>query len=195
VESGLLDQGKVLAGDAEEAICRALELEIRVGPAAFAAGNWPLELSARGPLMPCISARLSVAYGCFNASSYDLRLTPGSLAGKGAPVDWVIAASGHAALPRPTVTRLALSSNRHAGQWRCPCEMTVTFDRTYAPPLALLIFGAATALRCRHSCSTMDNCMGQFQPQGCWQGWADDRALANKGPRAGPRDVVRRCHK
>tara|TARA_R110000796_G_scaffold227766_4_gene344710 strand:+ start:77927 stop:79342 length:1416 start_codon:yes stop_codon:yes gene_type:complete len=160
-----LDQGKVLAGDAEEAICE-LELEIRVGPAA-ALLELALELSAEVPLMPCDISKAERGYRLFNASSYDLRLHAGSWQAE-STVDEVIAASGMQLLGHSQ--RLA-EQYRHAGQWRLFREMTVTLTALRAS------FGVFDLALPRSSVQAfvqpMDNLLGQFKPL-VLAGWADD---------------------
>ena len=67
-----LDQGKVLAGSQEEALCE-LELELRTGdPAALL--ELACALAADLPLMPCDISKAERGYRLYDADSYSLNL-------------------------------------------------------------------------------------------------------------------------
>lgn len=160
-----LDQGKVLAGEAQEEICE-LELEIRSGP-AIALLEMALELSADLPLMPCDISKAERGYRLFDASSYDLRLHASGWHVDNT-VDEVIAGSGRQLLGHSL--RLA-EQYRHAGQWRLFRELTVTLTALRAS------FGVFDLALPRSSVQQfvqpMDALLGQFRPL-VLAGWADD---------------------
>lgn len=160
-----LDQGRVIAGTAEEAICE-LELEARQGPAA-ALLELALELSADLPLMPCDISKAERGYRLFDAASYDLRLNSVDWHSE-TTVDEVIAGAGTQLLGHSQ--RLA-EQYRHAGQWRLFRELTVTLTALRAS------FGVFDLALPRSSVQDfvqpMDQLLGQFKPL-VLAGWADD---------------------
>ncbi|MFO7703660.1 MAG: CYTH domain-containing protein [Halopseudomonas sp.] len=160
-----LDQGRVLAGQAQEIISE-IELEIRTGPAA-ALLEMALELSADLPLMPCDISKAERGYRLFDAASYDLRLHAGGWQAE-STVDEVITASGMQLLGHSQ--RLA-EQYRHAGQWRLFRELTVTLTALRAS------FGVYDLALPRSSVQAfvqpMDALLGQFKPL-VLAGWADD---------------------
>ncbi|WP_022961740.1 CYTH domain-containing protein [Halopseudomonas pelagia] len=160
-----LDQGRVIAGPGEEAICE-LELEIRQGPAA-ALLELALELSADLPLMPCDISKAERGYRLFDAGSYDLRLNSVEWHAE-TTVDQVIAGAGTQLLGHSQ--RLA-EQYRHAGKWRLFRELTVTLTALRAS------FGVFDLALPRSSVQDfvqpLDQLLGQFKPL-VLAGWADD---------------------
>lgn len=160
-----LDQGRVLAGDAQETISE-IELEVRTGPAA-ALLEMALELSADLPLMPCDISKAERGYRLFDAASYDLRLPAAGWQAE-STVDEVIAASGMQLLGHSQ--RLA-EQYRHAGQWRLFRELTVTLSALRA---SFSVYDLALPRSSVQAfVQPMDALLGQFKPL-VLAGWADD---------------------
>ena len=77
VVEAALDQGAVLAGEHQEAICE-LELELREGEPADLL-ELAEQLAADLPLMPCDISKAERGYRLHDAASYTLHLTPPTL--------------------------------------------------------------------------------------------------------------------
>lgn len=171
-----LDQGKVVAGDREEAICE-LELEIRQGP-AIAVLELARALADDLALMPCDISKAERGYRLFDPASYDLRLQPPEWTADSS-VDEVIAGSVRLLLGQSQ--RLA-EQYRFAQQWRLFRDMTTHLAALRA---AFGVFDLAlpksTAQQFTHA---LDAMLQHFRPL-VLAGWADDedgRAARDQAP-------------
>ena len=111
-----LDQGLVIAGEGQEAICE-LELELRQGePAALL--ELACELAAELPLMPCDISKAERGYRLFDSGSYSISLGQPELQPQ-MSLDQAIAAIGWHLLS--SSQRLA-EQYRFNGHWRLLAE-------------------------------------------------------------------------
>lgn len=160
-----LDEGKVIAGDREEAICE-LELEIRQGSAA-ALLELALALAEDVPLMPCDISKAERGYRLFDPASYELRL-PAPEWTVETTVDEVIAGSARQLLGQ---TQRLAEQYRYSQQWRLFREMTTNLAALRASfnvyDLALPKSSAQPFTR------SLDMLLERFRPL-VLAGWADD---------------------
>lgn len=171
-----LDQGMVLAGEAEEPICE-LELEVRQGP-AVALLELALSLTRDQPLMPCDISKAERGYRLFDASSYDLRIQSPDWHAE-TTVDEVIAGAGWQLLG---VTQRLAEQYRFAGQWKLFRDLTTTLVTLRA------YFGVFDLALPRSAAQTfvqpLDQLIQAFKPV-VLAGWADDesgQAARDKAP-------------